>query len=187
LALEGNGLFGRVVVEDGGSRHVAEFQAHAFAVLEIDGGEEDQRKPRDVQRTQAVAWCCCCNQGHQIAYIAAHQSRPALIVKRLLMAIVFLAAPPPVVARRRLTEADAIDIWIARWLRIRRKDLIERYACDPRRLYEIWEETRFAGSREKAWTVFAARFPGLLDRTDMGRHRRIPQRGAHPGQLNLFE
>jgi hypothetical protein len=35
---------------------------------------------------------------------------------------------------RRLSEADAIDIWIARWLRIRRKDLIARYGCDPRRL-----------------------------------------------------
>jgi hypothetical protein len=36
--------------------------------------------------------------------------------------------------QRRLTETDAVGIWIARWLRIRRKDLIARYGCDPRRL-----------------------------------------------------
>ena len=77
--------------------------------------------------------------------------------------------------RRRLSEADAIDIWIARWLRIRRKDLIVRYACDPRRLYEIWEEKRFAGSRDKALELFRERHPTLLDRIDCGRHRRIPR------------
>ena len=44
----------------------------------------------------------------------------------------------------RLTEDDAIDVWIARWLRIRRIDLVRRYGCDPRRLYEIWEERRSA-------------------------------------------
>ena len=48
--------------------------------------------------------------------------------------------------KRPLAEADAVDIWIARWLRVRRKELVARYACDPRRLYEIWEEKRFFGS-----------------------------------------
>lgn len=97
---------------------------------------------------------------------------------------------PPVsspVAPRRLSEADAIDIWIARWLRIRRKDLIARYACDPRRLYEIWEENRFAGSRAKALEVFRERHPTLLDRVDCGPHRRIP-RGVPPElQPGLFD
>ena len=103
------------------------------------------------------------------------------------MATVFLSSPPPAVARRPLSEADAIDIWIARWLRVRRKDLMQRYGCDPRRLYEVWEETRFPGSRDKALAAFTARFPTLLDRVDMGRHRRIPLRSAHPDQLPLFE
>src|SRR6185312_15645253 len=58
--------------------------------------------------------------------------------------------PVATASKRRLSEADAIDIWIARWLRIRRKDLLLRYGCDPRRLYEIWEEKRFTGSRDKA-------------------------------------
>ena len=63
--------------------------------------------------------------------------------------------------RRQLSEADAVDIWIARWLRIRRKDLLARYGCDPRRLYEIWEEKRFAGSRAKALELFRERHPSL--------------------------
>jgi hypothetical protein len=101
------------------------------------------------------------------------------------MATVFLDEPPPAVARRPLTEDDAIAIWIARWLRIRPSVLIKRYACDPRRLYEIWEETRFPGSRAKAMAELKKRFPGLNDRFDAGPHRRVPL-GPLPGQLSLF-
>ncbi len=92
------------------------------------------------------------------------------------------APPPP----RALVESDAIDIWIARWLRLRRKDILARYGCDPRRLYEIWEEARFVGSRDKARQVFAERYPNLVDRIDWGPHRRIP-RTVHPDQMSLFE
>ena len=87
--------------------------------------------------------------------------------------------------RRALTEADAIDIWIARWLRVRRRDLIARYGCDSRRLYEIWWGDRFPASREKAMHLFAARHPGLLDRTHFG-YRRIPRDAGHDEQLKLF-
>ena len=98
---------------------------------------------------------------------------------------------PPVTAgavepRGPLTRGDAVDIWIARWLRVRRKDLCKRYQCDPRRLYEIWEEQRFAGARDEAIQLFRARYPGLADRIDFGLHRRIP-RAVHPDQLALFE
>jgi hypothetical protein len=89
-------------------------------------------------------------------------------------------------AQRRLTEADAVDIWIARWLRIRRKDLIERYGCDPRRLYEIWEGSRFPGSREKARALLTQQHPGLARRIDFGLHRRIPRAVPLNGQLDLF-
>jgi hypothetical protein len=89
-------------------------------------------------------------------------------------------------APRILTEADAIDIWIARWLRIRRQDLLDRYACDPRRLYEIWEGVRFAGSRIKAQAPFAELHPGLLDRVDFGLHRRIPRSLPRDLQPELF-
>lgn len=102
------------------------------------------------------------------------------------MAFAFLDPPPPAPAPRPLTEADAIDIWIARWLRVRRRDLICRYGCDPRRLYEIWEEVKYAGAREKALELFHTRYPSLVDRVDYGPHRRIG-RGVHPDQLVLFE
>lgn len=102
------------------------------------------------------------------------------------MATAFLDSAPRAIARRPLTEADAIDIWIARWLRIRRKDLLDRYGCDPRRLYEIWQEERFAGARAKALELFAQRYPSLLDRVDFGPHQRF-ERTPHPDQLALFE
>ena len=89
-------------------------------------------------------------------------------------------------APRPLTEADAIDIWIARWLRIRPRDLIRRYGCDPRRLYEIWQEDRFPGSRAKALDAFRARHPALSDRIDPGPHVRL-SKARHPDQLSLFD
>lgn len=102
------------------------------------------------------------------------------------MSIETLVPDQPSPQRRPLTQADAVDIWIARWLRVRRKDLCLRYQCDPRRLYEIWEERRFPEAREAAMQLFRARYPGLTDRIDYGRHRRIP-RLLHPDQMALFE
>ena len=78
-------------------------------------------------------------------------------------------------------------VWIARWLRIRRKDLIVRYGCDPRRLYEIWEGRRFPGSRDKALELLQVRYPWLADRIDSGRHRRIPRRPPPELQPGLFD
>jgi hypothetical protein len=92
------------------------------------------------------------------------------------------AGPP----KRALSEADAIDIWIARWLRIRPRDLIFRYGCDPRRLYEVWQEERFPGSRSKALALFVERFPDLADRIDPGPHQPL-SKAAHPDQLSLFD
>jgi hypothetical protein len=86
-----------------------------------------------------------------------------------------------------LKQSDAVDIWIARWLRIRRKDLLARYNCDPRRLYEIWEEKRFPGSRAKAVELFASRYPTLTDRVDFGPHRSIPRRPPPELQRGLFD
>ncbi|MGE0054532.1 MAG: hypothetical protein AB7S74_10015 [Hyphomicrobium sp.] len=102
------------------------------------------------------------------------------------MATAFLESLPPTTALHRpLTEEDAVNIWIARWLRVRQKDLVKRYGCDPRRLYEIWEELRFAGSRNKALALFRKRYPGLEDRIDPGAHRRV-SKAVHPDQLTLF-
>lgn len=101
------------------------------------------------------------------------------------MATAFLTSPPPQLVKKALTEDDAVAIWIARWLKVRPSELVKRYGCDPRRLYEVWEETRFPGSRKRALTEFQARFPGLKERIDPGPHRRIPAT-VHPDQLSLF-
>lgn len=85
-----------------------------------------------------------------------------------------------------LREADAVEIWIARWLRVPAKTLVGRYGCDSRRLYEVWWGERFPGSRAKAETEFRARYPGLADRTSYG-YRRIPRVVAQDGQMGLFE
>jgi hypothetical protein len=134
--------------------------------------------------------------GHQFAIFSGDQSRFGAAVKLKavassicrefrVMATIFLDCPPPTVARRALTEDDAVDIWIARWLRVRPVDLRRRYACDPRRLYEIWEETRFPGSRARALSEFEARFPRLEIRRDPGPHRRLAGTvGAD--QMSLF-
>ncbi len=84
-----------------------------------------------------------------------------------------------------LTEADAISIWMARWLRIRPIDLCRRYGCDPRRLYEIWEGIRHPAARDQAKTLFLRQYPTLSDRVDFGRHRRL-SREANLDQLPLF-
>jgi hypothetical protein len=102
------------------------------------------------------------------------------------MGSAFLIPPLPASERRPLSEDDAVDIWIARWLNIRRSDLVRRYGCDPRRLYEIWEGTHFPQARDKALNLFETRHPGLIDRVDFGPHRRV-SRATEPGQLSLFE
>ena len=87
----------------------------------------------------------------------------------------------------RLTEADAVEIWIARWLRVPIKALVEKYGCDSRRLYEIWWQERFLRSRATAQDAFRQRYPGLADRTSYG-YRRIPRMSATGGdQMTLFD
>ena len=98
------------------------------------------------------------------------------------------AVPPREAASRPLGETEAIEIWIARWLRVRRKDLMARYGCDPRQLYAIWWGEKFPSSREKAEAAFRTRHPGLVDRVSFG-YRRIPRGSVKEpeGQLSLFE
>lgn len=86
----------------------------------------------------------------------------------------------------KLREADAVEIWIARWLRVPLKVLVGRYGCDSRRLYEIWWGERFPGSRAKAEAEFRGRYPSLADRTSYG-YRRIPRDCPGDNQLGFFE
>jgi hypothetical protein len=88
---------------------------------------------------------------------------------------------------RALTEADAVDIWIARWLRTRPRDLVARYGCDNRRLYDIWWGHAFPASRIRAEKIFAERYPEAVERTSFG-YRRIPLGKAQdPRQPGLFD
>jgi hypothetical protein len=98
------------------------------------------------------------------------------------------AATSPANAVRHLTETDAVEIWIARWLRMRPKHLVARYACDSRRLYEIWWGDKFPGSRAKAERLFRERYPGFVERTGFG-YKRIPvvAPDIQRQQLSLFE
>lgn len=87
-----------------------------------------------------------------------------------------------------ITAADAVDIWILRWLNVRRKDILARYGCDPRRLYEVWWEERFIGSRKRAMDLFRARYPEIADRVDYGPYKRIARACVdEERQLRLFE
>jgi hypothetical protein len=86
---------------------------------------------------------------------------------------------------RALNEKDAIDIWISRWLRIPLKELLARYGCDSRRLYEIWWGDRFPLSRRKATDLFRQLHPDRAERTDFG-YRRIPRGSVDASQPDLF-
>ncbi len=89
----------------------------------------------------------------------------------------------------RLSREDAIQLWIARWLRIRRKDIRARYPVDPRRIYEVWQEITFRGSREEAEARFRRDYPGLVAQTDFSPHKCIPRpkRPPREAQGDLFE
>lgn len=102
---------------------------------------------------------------------------------------VLLQSSQPIAVRpkRALSETDAVDVWIARWLRIRRKDILARYECDPRRLYEVWQGERFPASRAKALKLFKERYPELMDRVDFSNHRRIPRAIPDELQPSLFK
>jgi hypothetical protein len=105
---------------------------------------------------------------------------------KILAAASPTASQAPAIHSGTLTEKDAIDIWIARWLRIRQKDLLARYRCDSRRLYEIWWGEKFPASRRKAADIFKQRYPSHTDRTDFG-YRRIPRGATGTAQADLFE
>lgn len=89
-------------------------------------------------------------------------------------------------ASARIGDADAVEIWIARWLRIPLKTLLARYGCDSRRIYEVWWGERYPGSRTRAEAEFRRRYPELADRTTYG-YRRIPRAHTSPAQLGLFK
>lgn len=82
----------------------------------------------------------------------------------------------------RLAERDAIEIWHARWFKIPHAKICRRYNMDSRRIYEVWEEKTFIGSRQKAWALLVEKHPEHSDRIDNGRHRSVSRRGVEIDQ-----
>lgn len=73
-----------------------------------------------------------------------------------------------------LTHSIAKDVWKAKWLGIKLRDLISKYDQDPRRFYEVWEEKCNKGSRLEAFEEFRLEHPKLASATDPSPH--IPKR-----------
>ncbi len=126
-------------------------------------------------------------RSHDFAHFLVHEQAHVVQVKRGVMLSISLPAQAPKPQKRVLKESDAIDIWIARWLRVKRADLLSRYQCDPRRLYEIWQGEKFPASRDKALALFSERYPTLTDRIDFGKHRRISRAVPPELQPGLFD
>lgn len=87
-------------------------------------------------------------------------------------------------SKRKLNYEDAIDIWIRFWLGHERHEIIRDYDQNPLRVYEIWWEEKFIGSRDDAETTFRTRHPELargvsfsaLKKTRKFVSRRAPDR-----------
>ena len=132
----------------------------------------------------------CAAAMHSVNQMKPAQSTNRTVTRVMTPTPLFQATPQrdKIQPRKRaLSETDAIDIWIARWLRIRRKDIVQRYGCDPRRIYEIWEGVKHPAARSKALERFRDEYPSLLDRVDFGSHQRIPRSETSPDQLVLFD
>jgi len=95
--------------------------------------------------------------------------------------------------KRKLTRDDAIDIWIRRWLKHERHQIIRDFDQNPMRIYEVWQEETFKGSREDAEIVFRTNYPHLVSQTDFAPHKktrklvgRVASTVAEPRQRRLF-
>jgi hypothetical protein len=86
---------------------------------------------------------------------------------------------------RRLSEEDAIQLWIARAARVKVRELTQRYGVDSRRLYEVWTEQRWPKAREKALERLKAERSPLAVSARLSRHRTISTT-VPPEQLSMF-
>ena len=57
-----------------------------------------------------------------------------------------------------LTDPEAVKSWVLRECGWKVRDIGKRFDVDPRRLYEVWEETLHKGSRFKAMKLFLRKF-----------------------------
>lgn len=86
----------------------------------------------------------------------------------------------------RLTFDDAVTIWLRRWLGDEKQRIIIDLQQNAIRIYEIWEEKTFKGSREVAKRIFEEKYPHIVAKTDFSPHRPsrrlVPRRDDPPGE-----
>lgn len=88
-------------------------------------------------------------------------------------------------SKRKLTYEDAIEIWIRRWLGHERYAIICDFDQNPMRIYEVWQEEAFPGSREDAEITFRTRYPDSAKSVDFSPHRKtrkLVSRGSSDGE-----
>ena len=73
--------------------------------------------------------------------------------------------------RAYLSSVEAAKAWVLRECGWRVRDIQARFDVDPRRLYEVWEETEHKGSRFKAMALFLRMF-----RKETLKDRFVPHR-----------
>ena len=81
------------------------------------------------------------------------------------------------------SDAEAIEIWIARWNKTKVQDLIAKYKKNTFRFYEVWKEEVNPGTRLKAFEQLKRENPKLASQTNPKPH--IPTRKVVPN--NLFD
>lgn len=85
-----------------------------------------------------------------------------------------------------VTRDVAKNIWKARWLKRKQRELCAEYDVDPRRLFEVWEEQIHRGSRLEAWAEFVEEYPQLALRVDNSPHRKRLKVVEKPDEPDLF-
>lgn len=69
-------------------------------------------------------------------------------------------------ANGRLTEDEAIEGTIERWMGAKVRDLSSKYDVDPRRWYEVWQGQVFPDSRKKAYDMLCRLNPEIARKVD---------------------
>ena len=92
---------------------------------------------------------------------------------------------------RRLTFDDAIQIWIRRWLGDESQAIILHYKQNPLRVYEVWWEEKFIGSRITAMNLFKEKYPKLAKTADFSRLIKqrtvVSRKSVDPNQPSFFD
>jgi hypothetical protein len=70
-----------------------------------------------------------------------------------------------------LTETEAVKAWVLRAVGWKVRDIQTRFDVDPRRLYAVWEEVDYRGTRFVAMKLFLRLFPSESVSNKFGKHQ----------------